>query len=63
MVAYRLTSVRSLARFLKEHPEIAKACQFKDDKIPSYKTFLRRFSYLDNWLLQWCRVKIGRAHV
>lgn len=56
MVAHRLASVRSLARFLKEHPEIAKICQFKDDKVPSsYRTFCRRFGCLDNWILQWCR--------
>ena len=55
MVSYRLTSVRSLARFLEQHPEIAKVCGFKDNRIPSYRTFCRRFSCLDNWILQWCR--------
>lgn len=34
MVAYRLTSVRSLARFLTEHSEIATVCQFKDKRTP-----------------------------
>lgn len=58
MVAYRLTSVRSLARFLKEHPEIAESCQFPDNKIPSYRTFCRRFGCLDNWILSWCRIII-----
>lgn len=58
MVAYRLTSVRSLARFLTEHPEIAQVCQFKDKSIPSYRTFCRRFGCLDSWILQWCRVII-----
>lgn len=58
MVAYRLTSVRSLARFLREHPEVAKVCQFKDDKVPSYRTFCRRFGYLDNWILQWSKIII-----
>lgn len=58
MVAYRLTSVRSLARFLLEHPEIASNCQFLDDRIPSYRTFCRRFSSLDNWILQWSRIII-----
>lgn len=58
MVAYRLTSVRSLARFLLEHPEIAQNCQFKDNRVPSYRTFCRRFSCLDNWILQWSRVII-----
>lgn len=56
MVSYRLTSVRSLARFLGQHPEIAKACQFKDSKVPCYRTFCRRFSCLDNWILQWSRI-------
>lgn len=58
MVAYRLTSVRSLARFLREHPEISQTCQFKDNCIPSYRTLCRRFGCLDTWILQWCRVII-----
>jgi len=58
MVAYRLTSVRSLARFLAEHPELAEICQFKNNRVPSYRTFCRRFGCLDNWILQWCRVII-----
>jgi len=58
MVAYRLTSVRSLARFLPEHPEIAKSCQFSDNKVPSYRTLCRRFGCLDNWILSWCRIII-----
>lgn len=58
MVSYRLTSVRSLARFITDHPEIAKACGFKTNKVPSYRTFLRRFGCLDNWLLEWCRIII-----
>ncbi len=58
MVAYRLTSVRSLSRFLTEHPEIAQACQFKDGGVPSYRTFCRRFDCLDNWTLQWSRIII-----
>jgi len=56
MVSYRLTSARSLARFLGQHPEIAKVCGFRDNRIPSYRTFCRRFSCLDNWVLQWCRI-------
>jgi hypothetical protein len=58
MVAYRLTSVRSLARFLAEQPEIAQVCQFNNAPIPSYRTFCRRFGCLDNWLLQWSRIII-----
>lgn len=58
MVAHRLTSVRSLSRFLIEHPEIAQVCQFKNNGVPSYRTFCRRFGCLDNWILQWCRIII-----
>jgi len=58
MVPYRLTSVRSLALFLLEHPEIASVCQFKDNRIPSYRILCRRFGCLDNWILQWCRIII-----
>jgi hypothetical protein len=58
MVLYRLTSVRSLARFLIEQPEIARACEFKSERIPSYRTLCRRFGCLDNWILEWCRVII-----
>lgn len=56
MIAYRLTSVRSLARFLNEHPELTKVCRFKNGRVPSYRTFCRRFGCLDNWVLQWSRV-------
>ena len=56
MVSYRLTSVRSLARFLREHPEMAKVCGFKNNRTPCYKTFSRRFSCLDSWILQWSRI-------
>ncbi len=59
MVAYRLTSVRSLSRFLIEHPEIAKVCQFKNNQVPCYRTFCRRFACLDNCILQWCRIIIA----
>lgn len=58
MVAYRLTSVRSLARFLFEHPEITGNCQFPNKRVPSYRTFCRRFGCLDNWILQWCKIII-----
>ena len=56
MVAYRLTSVRSLARLLSQHPEIAQVCGFKNNKVPCYRTLCRRFVCLDNWILQWCRI-------
>lgn len=58
MVAYRLTSIRSLERFLREHPEIAAVCSLNDSKVPSYRTLCRRFSCLDNWILEWCRIII-----
>lgn len=58
MVAHHLTSVRSLSRFLIEYPEIAQICQFKNNQVPSYRTFCRRFGCLDNWILQWCRIII-----
>jgi hypothetical protein len=58
MVAFRLTSVRSLARFLAEHSEISQSCQFSGNRIPSYRTFCRRFGCLDNWVLQWSRIII-----
>jgi len=56
MVTYRLTSVRSLARFLIAHSEIAKSCEFKSGKTPSYRTLCRRFEVLDKWILEWCRI-------
>ena len=56
MVAYRLTSIRGLERFLNEHPEILIICEFKNNKVPSYRTLCRRFGCLDNWILEWCRI-------
>ena len=56
MVTYRLTSVRSLARFLVEHPDIARSCEFKSCKTPSYRTLCRRLGCLDKWILEWCRI-------
>lgn len=58
MVVHRLDSVRSLARFLTEHPEVAQVCQFRNNRVPSYRTLCRRFSCLNSWILQWCRVII-----
>lgn len=57
MVCYRLTSVRSLARFLTQQPEIAKRCGF-NKRTPSYRTLCRRFKFLDNWVLEYCRIFI-----
>lgn len=45
MVYYRLTSLRSLERFLHQHPSLALACGLPVD-IPSYRTFSRRFKAL-----------------
>jgi len=58
MVGYRLTSIRSLARFLEKHPELREICQFRQGKSPSYRTFLRRFGLLDHWVFEWCRILI-----
>ena len=46
MVYYRLTSLRSLERFLQQHPLLAEACGLTD-RIPSYRTFCRRFRVLE----------------
>lgn len=46
MIYYRLTSLRSLERFLHQHPNIAMACGVKEG-IPSYRTFARRFKTLE----------------
>lgn len=51
MVNYRLTGFRSLHRFLKNHPGIAQACGLSR-KVPSDRTFSRRFQKLDGILLQ-----------
>jgi len=54
MVSYRLTSVRSLARFLEQHLEIAKACGL-EGKLPSYRTLTRRFKTLDSVVISFAR--------
>ena len=46
MVYFRLTSVRSLARFLVSHYCWAKACGF-ERVVPNYRTLTRRLSVLD----------------
>ena len=46
MVYFRLTSVRSLARFLISHAYWANACGFTH-QIPNYRTLSRRLSVLD----------------
>lgn len=58
MVYYHLTSLRSLERFLKGHPEKAQWCGF--ETIPSYRTFTRRFSLLDGPLQEASRELIRR---
>jgi hypothetical protein len=52
MIHYRLSSVRSLARFLEQHLELAFACGFDPATMPSYRTLLRRFKTLDKPVLQ-----------
>lgn len=47
MVYYRLTGLRSLERFLEQHPSVAEACGLTTD-IPSYRTFSRRFKALEH---------------
>lgn len=46
MVYYRLTGLRSLERFLRQHPGIAQACGLRE-RIPSYRTLGRRFRALE----------------
>lgn len=46
MVYERLTSLRSLERFLHQHPAVAQACGLTE-RIPSYRTFCRRFQTLE----------------
>ena len=46
MVYERLTSLRSLERFLHQHPDVAQACGLWA-QIPSYRTFCRRFQTLE----------------
>jgi len=46
MVYYRLTSLRSLERFLHQNLYIAQACGL-DVSIPCYRTFARRFKVLE----------------
>ncbi len=51
MVYYRLTSVRSLARFIYKHPDIQKAIGLQGN-IPCYRTLTRRFKKLDEPILK-----------
>ena len=46
MVYHRLTNLRSLERFLRQHPEVAQACGLTE-RIPSSRTFCRRFHTLE----------------
>lgn len=50
MVYYRLNSVRSLARFILQHTELAKACGL-NHHFPCYRTLTRRFKQLDEPIL------------
>jgi len=60
MIHYRLSSVRSLARFLPQHPEIALACGFTHDTTPSYRTLSRRFQTLDNPVMRVVKELLSR---
>jgi len=51
LVNYRLTGFRSLQRFLKNHPMLARACGLPEGTVPSDRTFSRRFQRLDGVLL------------
>lgn len=50
MVYYRLNSVRSLARFILQHTELAKVCGLSYH-FPCYRTLTRRFKQLDEPIL------------
>jgi hypothetical protein len=50
MVYYRLSSIRSLERFVLLNPELAKDCGL-NEHIPSYRTLTRRFKKLDEPVL------------
>lgn len=52
MVSSRLTSFRSLHRFLTASPSLATACGLPAGQIPSDRTFGRRFQQLDGVLLK-----------
>lgn len=52
MVSFRLTGFRSLHRFLKTSPSLAKGCGLPNGKVPSDCTFGRRFKRLDGVLLE-----------
>ena len=51
MVNYRLSGFRSLRRFLQHHPMMAEACGLPLGRVPSDRTFSRRFQRLDGILL------------
>jgi len=54
MVFYRLNSVRSLARFLQKNHQLRLACGL-EERIPSYRTFTRRFKTLDHPVVSFAR--------
>lgn len=64
MVYYRLTSLRSLERFLHQHGLVATACGLRDE-IPGYQAFRRRFQVLEQPLWAAARQliqKLARRH-
>ena len=52
MVSYRLTGFRSLHRFLQINTSLAQACGLPQGRVPSDRTFSRRFQRLDGILLE-----------
>jgi hypothetical protein len=58
MTYYHLTSIRSLERFLKGHHQQARWCGL--EKVPSYRTFTRRFHTLEGPLQEASRALIRR---
>jgi hypothetical protein len=60
MIHHNLSSVRSLARFLEQQPELAFACGFDPETIPSYRTLSRRFKTLDNPVMQVVRELLSK---
>lgn len=51
MVSYRLTGFRSLHRFLQINASLAQACGLPQGRVPSDRTFSRRFQRWDGILL------------
>jgi len=57
MAFYQLNSLRSLARFLEKNKELRIACGF-ELRVPSYRTFTRRFKLLEHPVVQLAQLVI-----